>query len=93
MFINHVAVMLGGDGLTQKVVQTELPEDEYALLKKTAKEKNLSIKDGVREAVRQWIETQIPLSEDPLFKLKPVKTGVKSDSSRLDRELYGEPRP
>lgn len=79
--------------MTQKVVQTELPEEEYALLKKTAKEKNLSIKDGVREAVRQWIETQMPLQEDPLFKLRPVKTGVKSDSANLDKELYGEPQP
>jgi hypothetical protein len=79
--------------LTQKVVQTELPEEEYALLKKTAKEKNLSIKDGVREAVRQWIETKIPLGEDSLFQLRPVKTGVRSDSSRLDEEIYGEPQP
>jgi hypothetical protein len=78
--------------LAQKNVQTELPEEEYRLLVKAAKEKNISIKEGVREAVRQWIETSIPLSEDPLFELKPVKTGVKTDSSRLDEELYGEKR-
>ena len=78
--------------MAQKNVQTELPEEEYRLLVKTAKENNLTIKEGVREAVRQWIETKIPLSEDPLFGLKPVKTGVRTDSSRLDEELYGEPR-
>ncbi len=78
--------------MAQKNVQTELTENEYRLLAKTAKEKKITIKEGVREAVRQWIETQIPLSEDPLFKLKPVKTGVRTDSSRLDEELYGEPR-
>ncbi len=72
----------------QKKVQTELTEDEYRLLAKTAKEKNITIKEGIREAVRQWIETQIPLSVDPLFMLKPVKTGVKTDSSRLDAELH-----
>lgn len=80
------------DALAQKNVQTELPEEEYRLLVKAAKEKNITIKEGVREAVRQWIETRIPLSEDPLFELKPVKTGVRTDSSRLDEELYGEPR-
>jgi len=78
--------------MAQKNVQTELPEEEYRLLVKTTKENNLTIKEGVREAVRQWIETKIPLSEDPLFELKPVKTGVRTDSSRLDEELYGEPR-
>jgi len=78
--------------MDHKVVQTELPEDEYNLLKKTADEKKLTLKEGVREAVRQWIETQMPLGEDPLFKLRPVKTGVKTDSANLDNELYGEPR-
>jgi hypothetical protein len=78
--------------MDQKNVQTELPEEEYRLLVKTAKEKNITIKQGVREAVRQWIETSIPLAEDPLFELKPVKTGVRTDSSKLDEELYGEPR-
>jgi hypothetical protein len=78
--------------MDQKNVQTELPEEEYRLLVKTAKEKNITIKQGVREAVRQWIETSITLAEDPLFELKPVKTGVRTDSSKLDEELYGEPR-
>lgn len=78
--------------MAQKNVQTELPEEEYRLLVKAAKEKNITIKEGVREAVRQWIETSIPLSEDPLFRLKPVQTGVKTDSSKLDDELYKEPQ-
>ena len=78
--------------MDQKNVQTELPEEEYRLLAKTVKDRNLTIKEGVREAVRQWIETRIPLAEDPLFELKPVKTGVKTDSSKLDEELYGERR-
>ena len=80
------------DTLAQKNVQTELPEEEYRLLVKATKEKNITIKEGVREAVRQWIQTRIPLSEDPLFELKPVKTGVRTDSSRLDEELYGDPQ-
>jgi len=31
-----------------------------------------------------------PLEEDPLFKVKPVKTGVETDSSNLDRAPYRE---
>ena len=72
------------------MVQTELEEDEYLLLKKTVEKKGMSIKGGLREAVHQWVTTQIPLSEDPLFNVEPVKTGVKTDSSRLDDALYKE---
>ena len=43
----------------------------------------------MREAVRQWIGTQIPVSEDPLFKVAPVRTGVETDSADLDKQLYG----
>lgn len=72
------------------MVQTELEEDEYLLLKKAVEKKGMSIKGGLREAVHQWVTTQIPLSEDPLFNVEPVKTGVKTDSSRLDDALYKE---
>lgn len=70
------------------MVQTELEEDEYLLLKKTVEKKRMSLKGGLREAVHLWVTTQIPLSEDPLFKVEPVSTGVKTDSSRLDDALY-----
>jgi len=33
--------------------------------------------------------TQIAVEDDPLFRIKPVKTGVKTDSSKLDETLYG----
>ena len=72
------------------MVQTELEDDEYLLLKKAVDKKGMSIKGGLREAVHQWVTTQIPLSEDPLFNVEPVKTGVKTDSSRLDDALYKE---
>jgi len=76
--------------MARKVVQTELEDDEYLLLKKAVEKKGMSIKGGLREAVHQWVTTQIPLSEDPLFNVEPVKTGVKTDSSRLDDALYKE---
>ena len=78
--------------MARKVVQTELEDKEYRLLKEAVDKQGLSLKRGVREAVLQWVSTQIPVSEDPLFKLKPVKTGVETDSSKLDERLYGEKR-
>jgi len=73
-----------------KVVQTELEMKEYEALRRVVEKRGLTIKQGLREAVQQWIATQIPLEEDPLFKVKPVKTGVETDSSNLDRALYRE---
>ncbi|MEM2849673.1 MAG: hypothetical protein QXI36_05295 [Candidatus Bathyarchaeia archaeon] len=73
----------------KKVVQTELEEKEYEILRKVIEEKGLTIKQGLREAIRQWVAMQTSLEEDPLFNVKPVKTGVKTDSSKLDEALYG----
>ena len=72
------------------MVQTELEDDEYLLLKKAVEKKGMSLKSGLREAVHMWVTTQIPLSEDPLFNVEPVKTGVETNSSRLDDPLYKE---
>lgn len=74
----------------KKVVQTELAGEEYELLRKAVEKEGLTIKHGLREAALRWISTQIPVADDPLFKVKPLKTGVKTDSSRLDKDLYGE---
>jgi len=76
--------------MAKKVVQTELVDEEYKLLRKAVSKRGITIKKGVREAVRQWIGTQIPVAEDPLFKVDPVRTGVETDSSSLDRKLYGQ---
>ena len=74
--------------LDEKVVQTELPEREYELLREVVRRRKLSIKEGLKEAIRQWINAQIPFEDDPLFKVSPVKTGVKTDSGILDERLY-----
>jgi len=78
--------------MARKVVQTELEDKEYRLLKEAVDKQGLSLKRGVREAVLQWVSTQIPVSEDPLFSVKPVRTGVETDSSNLDERLYREKR-
>ncbi len=73
----------------KKVVQTELEVKEYEALRRVVEKRGLTIKQGLREAIQQWIAMQTSLEEDPLFKVKPVKTGVETDSSNLDRSLYG----
>ncbi len=70
-----------------KAVQTELDEKEYEFLVKAAKKRKLTIKEGVREAVQHWISTQIAIDEDPLFNIEPDNTGVKTNSSKLDKAL------
>jgi len=74
--------------MSKKVVQTDLGNKEYELLKETVGKRGVSIKEGVREAVHQWLCTQIPIAEDPLFKVKPLETGVETDSVELDKKLY-----
>ncbi len=76
--------------MARKVVQTDLDDNEYNLLKEVVEKRGLTLKKGLREAVRQWVLAQIPVSEDPLFKLAPVKTGVETDASKLDGRLYGD---
>lgn len=71
-----------------KVVQTELVKQEYEIFQKVVEKRGLTIKQGLREAIQQWVSTQIAVEEDPLFKVKPVKTGVKTNSSKLDKLLY-----
>ncbi len=77
--------------LSDKVVQTELSSGEYSQLKDLTRKKKITLKEAVREAVMEWIRLQTPLEEDPLFQLQP-KEGTPTDSSDLDKTLYGKPR-
>lgn len=71
-----------------KVVQTELVKREYEIFQKVVEKRKLTIKEGLREAIQQWVSTQIAVTEDPLFKVKPAKTGIKTNSSKHDKLLY-----
>jgi hypothetical protein len=75
-----------------KVVQTEIDPSEYGILEAIVKKRRLTIKQAVREAIESWVGLQTPLEEDPLFKLKPARTGVRTDSAKLDEALYGRRR-
>lgn len=72
-----------------KVVQTEVDASKYDILESIVKKRKMTIKEAVREAIESWIGLQTPLEEDPLFKINPTRTGVKTDSSKLDEVLYG----
>ena len=72
----------------RKVVQTELEPSDYEALLSLAKSKNMTIKEAAREALRLWIASVADLSEDPLFKLKPVEFKVKVRSDEIESFLY-----
>ena len=78
--------------LSDKIVQTELSPSEYKKLKEVTKRNKITLKDALREAVNEWVRLQTPLEEDPLFSLTPIDTGIESDSSDHDTELYGKPQ-
>jgi hypothetical protein len=71
-----------------KVVQTELEPSEYETLLSLAKSKNLTIKQAAREALHLWSLTYSDLSQDALFKLKPIEFKVKVRSDRIEEFLY-----
>ncbi|MCW4013450.1 MAG: hypothetical protein NWF07_10735 [Candidatus Bathyarchaeota archaeon] len=75
--------------MVEKVVQTELSRTEYERLKEVSTRKKISLKEALRQAVEEWIRHQTPIDTDPLFRLEPKDTGVETDSSSLDKELYG----
>ena len=74
-----------------RVVQTTLTEEEHKLLEDYARRRSKSIKEVVREAVRNAVEGKV-VPEDPIFSRPPAssKTGKHdSGSAEHDRYLYG----
>jgi hypothetical protein len=72
----------------KKVVQTELEPGEYETLLSLAKSKNMTVKEAAREALQLWSVSVSDLSQNPLFKLKPVKFKVKVKSDEIEEFLY-----
>ena len=75
-----------------KVVQTTLSEAEHKLLEEYAKRKSKTIKEVLREAIRERVEGTLN-SDDPIFKGSPAsrRTGKKDRGSvEHDRFLYGD---
>jgi hypothetical protein len=72
------------------VVQTELVDQEYDLLPKSRRKKRYHHKTWAARGRSTMGQHTDPISEDPLLKIEPIKTGVRTDSSKLDRLLYGK---
>lgn len=71
-----------------KVVQTELEPGDYEILLSLAKSKKMTIKEATREALRLWTSSLSDLSQDSLFKLRPVEFKVKVRSDEIESFLY-----
>ncbi len=74
----------------KKIVQTELETNEYEVLLSIAKKRNMTIKEAAREALRSWNALNSDLSDDPLFKIKPVPFKIKIKSSEIKSFLYAK---
>ena len=75
-----------------KVVQTTLTEAEHKLLEEYAKKNSKSIKEILREAIRNTVEGCVN-PNDPVFVEPPSskRTGKKDRGSvEHDKYLYGE---
>jgi len=75
-----------------KVIKIELSNAEHDLLEEYAKKNSKSIKEVVREAIRETIEGKVN-PNDPIFTCPPSSksTGKRSRNSvEHDRYLYGE---
>lgn len=74
---------------TKKVVQTELEVESYNILKGVVRKKGISIKEGVRQAIRDWTLRESDLNSDPFFDVSNVINGRKvTDAARVDQTLY-----
>ena len=72
-----------------KVVQTDLDDEEYQMLVDFLEKRNLTIKEGLREAIRLFLRQGMDFKQDPYFKSRmSAKSGRTDVSERHDRYLY-----
>ena len=62
MLIFHLIITFSGDEMVKKVVQTDLNENEYGLLKETVEKRGLTIKSGLRDAIPPRAHIEIAFS-------------------------------
>jgi len=73
-----------------KVVQTELNETEYQLLKKVSERKRMPLKGVLREAIIKYLEEVEFDPNDSIFGPPSSKEGAVDGSVKHDEYLYGE---
>ena len=72
-----------------KVVQTDLDDEEYQMLVDYLEKRNLTIKEGLREAIRLFLSQGLDFQNDPYFRSRmPSKSGRTDVSEQHDRYLY-----
>ncbi len=74
-----------------RVIQSELDDDDFELFSKICLEKNISKRDAIRSAIKNWLHGQLPLpTDDPLFTLKAKDAPTTTPARRIDDVLYGK---
>jgi hypothetical protein len=76
-----------------KVVQTELSEEEYRRFRAFADEEDVSIKEALRRAAREYVDERArPDPADPFFSYheEGVEATEATDAREMDDDLYGE---
>lgn len=90
--MTNTMVMVGFMSRGTKTVQTELATGEYARLRELAEAEGRSIKEALRRATSEWIDTHdaIP-AQDPLVTVPDgdeVPTSGRSDAEAIEAERY-----
>lgn len=75
-----------------KVVQTTLEDEEYRVLKEALDRKKLTLREGLKLAVTEFLKREVKLDPgDPFFAHRPAgKSGLKDLSTKHDKYLYQE---
>lgn len=73
-----------------KVVQTELDEEEYELLKEFVDSKGITIKEGLKEVILSVIKEKRMKHEDPFFYIGTERRESDEEevSEKHDRIIY-----
>lgn len=76
-------------------IQTEVSDDEYERLRQIAEQRDLSIREALREATATWIEQQEEVdTTDPLFSsvdsLRERSSGQHQTTLRNEDDLVEE---
>jgi len=77
------------------LVQAQIPESEYRLLRQRAAASGQPMKEVVRQALHAYLIDETVDPKDPIFKIFPLgASGRKghNTAARHDEELYGPAR-
>ncbi len=77
------------------LVQAQIPESEYRLLRQRAAASGLPMKEVVRQALHAYLKDESVDPKDPIFQIFPLGTSGKKGhrtARRHDEELYGPGR-